>query len=136
VYRGAAEAAAAIAREEGLKRRGDPSTPYLLGELANHLATAQLAADDMVRSANDLDVEASLETANAMLVRKTIVADAVLATAASTASPGSSASCATRMARSSIRSPRSRNTASPAASPSVSIRSATPRRRFEGAAAG
>jgi alkylation response protein AidB-like acyl-CoA dehydrogenase len=81
VYRGAAEAAAAIAREEGLKRRGDPSTPYLLGELANHLATAQLAADDMVRIANDLDVEASLETANAMLVRKTIVADAVLATA-------------------------------------------------------
>jgi alkylation response protein AidB-like acyl-CoA dehydrogenase len=81
VYRGVAEAAAAIAREQAMKRRSDPSTPYLLGELANHLATAQLAADDMVRIANDLDAEMNLETANAMLVRKTIVADAVLATA-------------------------------------------------------
>ncbi|MGH7034077.1 MAG: acyl-CoA dehydrogenase family protein [Stellaceae bacterium] len=80
VYRGVAEAAATIAREEAMKRRSDPSTPYLLGELANHLAMAQLAADDMVRLANDLDAEMNLETANAMLVRKTIVAEAVLAT--------------------------------------------------------
>ena len=80
VYRGVAEAAAAIAHEEAMKRRSDPSVPYLLGELANHLATAQLAADDMVRLANDLDAEMSLEMANAMLVRKTIAAEAVLAT--------------------------------------------------------
>ena len=81
VYAGVAEAAAAIGCELANKRRGDPTTPYLLGELANHLTTVQLAVDDMVRLANDLDVTVSLELANAMLVRKTIAAEHVLATA-------------------------------------------------------
>lgn len=81
VYAGVAEAAAAIGCELANKRQGDPTTPYLLGELANHLTTVQLAVDDMVRLANDLDVTVSLELANAMLVRKTIAAEHVLATA-------------------------------------------------------
>ncbi len=79
-YTGVAEAAATVAREHASKTCGDSSTPYLLGELTNHLTMAQLAADDMVRLANDLDFVAGLDLANAMLVRKTIVADHVLAT--------------------------------------------------------
>ena len=79
-YAGVAETAAAIGRELAAKRRDDPTTPYLLGELANHLTMVQLGVDDMVRLADDLDVEVSLELANDMLVRKTIAADHVLAT--------------------------------------------------------
>ena len=80
VYTGVAEAAAAIGREQARKRPGDPVVPYLLGELTNELATAQLAMDDMVRLANDLDFTMTLEVADAVLVRKTIVAEHVLAT--------------------------------------------------------
>lgn len=80
VYAGVAEAAAAIGREQAIKRRGDPTVPYLLGELTNKLTTAQLAVNDMVLLANDLDFTMTLEVADAILVRKTIVAEHVLAT--------------------------------------------------------
>jgi acyl-CoA dehydrogenase len=40
----------------------------------------QLAADDMVRLANDFDVTMGLDVTSPMLVRKTIVAEGVLAT--------------------------------------------------------
>ena len=79
-YAGLAEAAAALGREQASKRQGDPTVPYLLGELTNQLTMVQLAVDDMVRLANDLDFAMKLEVANAMLVRKTIVAEHVLAT--------------------------------------------------------
>jgi alkylation response protein AidB-like acyl-CoA dehydrogenase len=80
VYTGVAEAAAAIGHELARKREGDPTVPYLLGELANHVTAAQLAADDLVRLANDLDFAMSLDLTNAILVRKTLVAERVLAT--------------------------------------------------------
>lgn len=80
VYAGVAEAAAGIGREQAKRRRDDPTLPYLLGELGNHLATAQLAADDMVRLARDLDFEASLDLTSAVLTRKTIAAEHVVAT--------------------------------------------------------
>jgi alkylation response protein AidB-like acyl-CoA dehydrogenase len=80
VYAGVAEAAAVIGKEQAKKRRDDPTVPYLLGELANQLTMVQLATDDMVRLANDLDFAMNLEVANAVLVRKTIVAEHVLAT--------------------------------------------------------
>ncbi|MGH6672975.1 MAG: acyl-CoA dehydrogenase family protein [Xanthobacteraceae bacterium] len=80
VYAGVAEAAAAIGVEQAGKRRSDPTVPYLLGELTNELTTVQLAVDDMVRLANDLDFTMSLEVTNAILARKTIVAEHVLAT--------------------------------------------------------
>ncbi|MDE1974614.1 MAG: acyl-CoA dehydrogenase, partial [Hyphomicrobiales bacterium] len=80
VYAGIAEAAAAIGRELAGKRQGDPTAVYLLGELSNELTTVQLAIDDMVRLANDLDFTMTLEVANAILVRKTIVAEHVLTT--------------------------------------------------------
>lgn len=80
VYVGVAEAAAAIGTEQASKRQADPTVPYLLGELSNRLTTAQLAVDDMVRLANDFDFTMSLDVSNAILVRKTIVAEHVLAT--------------------------------------------------------
>ena len=80
VYVGAAEVGAAIGREQAGKRRSDPVVPYVLGELTNELTMAQLAMDDMVRLANDLDFAMTLEVANAILVRKTIVAEHVLTT--------------------------------------------------------
>lgn len=79
-YLGVAEAAAEIAKAQARKRAGDPATPYLLGEMTNHLTTARLAVADMVRIADDLDVQPSVETADATLVRKTIAAKAALQT--------------------------------------------------------
>ena len=58
----------------------DPAVAYLLGELTNSLTTAQLALADMVRIANDFDFEPTVDTADSVLVRKTIAARAVIAT--------------------------------------------------------
>ena len=80
VYTGVAEAAAAIGQQQASKRQSDPAVPYLLGELTNELTMAQLALDDMIRLANDLNFAMSLVVTNAILVRKTIVAESVLAT--------------------------------------------------------
>ncbi len=80
-YIGIAEAATDVAKAQAAKRKDDPASPFFLGELTNLLTTARLAVDDMVRIANDYEFEATLETANAMLVRKTIAANAVIATA-------------------------------------------------------
>jgi alkylation response protein AidB-like acyl-CoA dehydrogenase len=80
-YLGAAEAAADIARKQAAKRAGDPAAPWLLGELANHLATAQMAVDSMIAIADDFGFEATAETANDVLIRKSIAAKAVVATA-------------------------------------------------------
>ena len=133
VYAGVAEAAAAIGQDQARKRQGDPAVPYLLGELTNELTTAQLATDDMVRLANDFDFAMTIEVANAVLVRKTIVAEHVLATvekaleaaggAGFIARPDLSDYCGTLTARNFIRSPESASTGSPAALHSVSSRS-------------
>jgi alkylation response protein AidB-like acyl-CoA dehydrogenase len=81
VYVGVAEAAARIAGEQAKRRQGDPTVPYLLGELGNHLTMAQLAWDDMVRLACDLNFAMSLDLTSAILTRKTIAAEHILATA-------------------------------------------------------
>jgi len=81
VYAGVAEAAAEIGVAQARRRKDEPATAYLLGELANRLAGVQLAVDDMVRLANDLDFPISVDLASAMLVRKTIAAEGVMATA-------------------------------------------------------
>ncbi len=80
-YLGVAEAAAAVATRQASRRTGDEVAPYLAGELTNLLTTAQLAVADMVAIANDLDFDPTLETANAVAVRKTIAANAIIATA-------------------------------------------------------
>ncbi|MEO1018595.1 MAG: acyl-CoA dehydrogenase family protein, partial [Pseudomonadota bacterium] len=79
-YLGAAEAAVAIAKERVAKRASNPGTAFLLGELINHLTTAQLAAESMVAITNDWDFTPNVETVNAILVRKTIAANAIIAT--------------------------------------------------------
>jgi len=80
-YLGVAEAAAEIALAQARRRSDDEAMPLLLGELTNLLTTAQLAVDSMVAITNDWDFEALPETANEILVRKTIAAKAILATA-------------------------------------------------------
>lgn len=81
VYVGVAEKAARIARERSRERTSDSALPYLLGEMENHLATAQIALESMIAIANDLDFAPAVETANAVLIRKTIAAKAALAAA-------------------------------------------------------
>ena len=81
VYVGVAEAAAQIARERAAKKGPDPVTPLSVGEMENHLTTAQLAVDSMVNIANDWDFEPSIELVSEILTRKTIAANACIATA-------------------------------------------------------
>jgi alkylation response protein AidB-like acyl-CoA dehydrogenase len=81
VYVGVAEAAAELARELAAKKRNDPNTIYLVGEMENALTTAQMAIDSAVEIANDYEFEPSNETASAIFVRKTIAANAVIQTA-------------------------------------------------------
>jgi alkylation response protein AidB-like acyl-CoA dehydrogenase len=79
-YVGVAEAAAKIAREQARNRAYDPVTPYLLGEMENHLAAAQMARDSAEDLVNEYDFKPAIEHANAALIRKTIAANAVIAT--------------------------------------------------------
>lgn len=79
VYLGVAESAARIARER-VKPNGADS-PILLGEVENCLVIARIATEDMIRLANNLDFTPSAELASETLVRKTIAANAVIATA-------------------------------------------------------
>jgi acyl-CoA dehydrogenase len=80
-YLGVAQAAAAIARERARQRPADPVLPVLVGEMENLLATAEIAVEDMIRLANGFDFTPSVELASKVLVRKTIAAKAVIATA-------------------------------------------------------
>lgn len=79
VYVGAAEEAAGIAREQARRRSQDPVLPYLLGEMENRLAAAQIALDSMIAIANDFDFAPGHDTVNAVLIRKTLAVNAALA---------------------------------------------------------
>ncbi|MBL8661287.1 MAG: acyl-CoA/acyl-ACP dehydrogenase [Candidatus Odyssella sp.] len=81
VYVGVAEEAAERA-VAAAKKRPDGATPVLLGEMENLLTSARLAADSMVALAAELEFAPTNECANAILVRKTLVANAVIATCA------------------------------------------------------
>jgi len=85
VYLGVAEGAARIARERARERAGtpgaDPLAPVLVGELENLLTTAEIAVDDMIRLANGFDFTPTVDLASRVLVRKTIAANAIIATA-------------------------------------------------------
>ena len=83
VYVGVAEAASALARgiARNKSRRGlDPNLPYLLGEMNNALVTAQLAVQGMVDLCDDYAFEPTVHTANAVLIRKTVAANACIQT--------------------------------------------------------
>lgn len=79
-YVGVAEAATEIATGIARKNGDAPEVPVLLGELTNSLTTARMAVDSMVAITNDWDFAPTTDTANDILVRKTIAANAVLAT--------------------------------------------------------
>ena len=81
VYVGVAEDAAERALA-AVRKRPDGAMPQLLGELENLLTSARLAVDDMVALNAELEFEPTNERANAILVRKTLVSNAVIATCA------------------------------------------------------
>ena len=79
-YTGVAEAAARIADLQCQRLGDDGHRVSLLGEMHNQLTIVQLAHESMVANAMDLTFEPSIERANASLTRKTIVAEAAVAT--------------------------------------------------------
>lgn len=79
-YVGVAEQAAEIARTRAKIRAGDLLAQILVGEMENLLTTAQLARDDMVRLAHNLDFTPTIDLASEILTRKTIAARHVIAT--------------------------------------------------------
>ncbi len=80
VYVGVAERAVEIAIANSKARANDPMVQLLNGELQNRLITAQMALSTMVEMADDLAFVPSEQLASDILARKTICADAVIAT--------------------------------------------------------
>jgi alkylation response protein AidB-like acyl-CoA dehydrogenase len=83
VYVGVAEAASDLAIDIARKksrRELDPHLPYLLGEMTNTLVTAQLAVQAMVDLCDNYAFEPTVQTANAVLIRKTVAANACIQT--------------------------------------------------------
>ena len=81
VYVGVAEAAYDLALTHAAKKREDPHVPYLIGEMTNALTTAQMALQGMIETTANYDFEPVNETANAIVIRKTIAARAAILTA-------------------------------------------------------
>ncbi len=77
-YVGIAEAARDLAIEMSRKRKEDASLPYLIGEMENQLVTAQAALASAVTLATT--AKPGPEASSAMLVRRTIMGQAVLRT--------------------------------------------------------
>jgi alkylation response protein AidB-like acyl-CoA dehydrogenase len=80
VYTGIAEAAYDLALQPAAKKRHDPQVSYLVGEMTNALTTAQMALQGMVDIAANYDFKPVNETANAIVIRKTIAARAAIRT--------------------------------------------------------
>ena len=79
-YIGIAERAAALAREAASRRSSDPAVIQTLGEVGNALTTAQMAFREMIEIANNFDFAPKTEDADRVLIRKTIAANAAIAT--------------------------------------------------------
>jgi len=79
-YIGVAERAAVLAREIVAGRAPDPVLISSLGELGNALTVAQMAFREMIEIANNFDFAPKTEDADRMLIRKTIAANATIAT--------------------------------------------------------
>ena len=80
VYVGVAEAAHDLALQQASKKQQEPQLPYLIGEMTNTLVTAQMALQGMIDTAANYDFELITETANAIIIRKTIAARAAIVT--------------------------------------------------------
>lgn len=79
-YIGVAERAAVMAREAVARRAPEPILLQSLGELGNALTVAQMAFREMIEIAANFDFTPNTEDANRQLIRKTIAANAVIAT--------------------------------------------------------
>jgi alkylation response protein AidB-like acyl-CoA dehydrogenase len=77
-YLGVAEAAHDLALHHLQHRRDNPEVWYLLGELENALVTAELAVQGMVELCADYAFTPDVATVNAVLIRKTIAAQALI----------------------------------------------------------
>jgi alkylation response protein AidB-like acyl-CoA dehydrogenase len=77
-YVGVAEAARDLALQSVQRKRDDADVWYLLGEMENALATAQIALQSMIDLCANLNFTPDVTTANAVLVRKTIATQAVV----------------------------------------------------------
>jgi alkylation response protein AidB-like acyl-CoA dehydrogenase len=77
-YLGAAEAARDIALSLAARKKNDETVPFLVGEMENQLVTAQAVHASMVELAGT--AKPGPETTSAMLVRRTVVAQAILKT--------------------------------------------------------
>ena len=80
VYLGVAEAARDLALRQVQRKREDPDVWYLVGEMENALTTGQMAVQGMIDLNGDYTFAPVVATASAVLVRKTIAADALLQT--------------------------------------------------------
>ena len=80
VYVGVAEAAHALALERAHRKQDDPQTAYLIGEMTNALVTAQMAFQGMMAITDNYDFAPVDATANAIVIRKTILARAAITT--------------------------------------------------------
>jgi len=78
-YVGIAEKATEIALQK-VNKKQEPHTPYLLGEMFNNLTKAQVLWEDMIRLSNNFHFKLATENANAILMRKTIAAEACIET--------------------------------------------------------
>jgi alkylation response protein AidB-like acyl-CoA dehydrogenase len=78
VYAGVAEAARDLALGRVQRKRDDPDVWYLVGEMENALTTGQMAAREMIDLCADYAFTPDVATANAVLTRKTIAAQALL----------------------------------------------------------
>lgn len=81
VYVGIAEKAAKIAiAQVKNKKEKQPHLVYLVGEMHNALTSAQVLLQDMIRITNNYDFQPENENGNAILTRKTLVANACIST--------------------------------------------------------
>jgi alkylation response protein AidB-like acyl-CoA dehydrogenase len=79
VYLGVVEAARDLAVQQLQRKRHDPDVWYLVAEMDNVLVTGSLAVRDMVAHCADSTFTPDIATANAVLIRKTVAAQALLA---------------------------------------------------------
>jgi alkylation response protein AidB-like acyl-CoA dehydrogenase len=78
VYVGVAEAARDLALKQVSRKREDPDVWYMVGEMENALVTGQMAVQEMVQLCANYDFVPDVDTANAVLIRKTIGAESLM----------------------------------------------------------
>lgn len=78
-YLGVAEAARSLCLQCLQRKREDAEACYIVGEMENSLVTAQMAVDGMIDECADYSFTPDVQTANAVLIRKTIAARALVA---------------------------------------------------------